>query len=344
MKSSALENLLERKEKYRNEVLSLIKKPGNKVAYHFNCPDGIISASIIRYVFSSKDLIFIPFDYALFKDEEILNEISKTEWFAIVDLEPFDSDSIKYFFDHHISNKDKEMKAEHVHFVAAAPCAASLIEKSFSSQIPDYIRELVKISEITDTASYKIPAPLDLQDNPSKLTWDEKIWFLEDVCKTTFSLNDHNKLIEILTFEGWEGLWKTNLLRSVKNLRQTRKKSVEIAKKIEIEDFVIIIDHPLHYNLTFMAREVMKRKSVGVAYLTVYPTEVKVSFRLNKSLTSNQIEKYRVDFLAKSMSGGGHKGASGAEAEDLDNVLVRIKNWAQKIGLKISIADFRKMK
>lgn len=341
MSSRKIEELLEKKVQYRNEIISLVKQSKDKVAYHFNCPDGLISAAIFRYIFSSKELIYIPFDYALFKDEEIIKETSKTDWFAIVDLEPFNSKPAEYFIDHHISNIEKEMNARHIKFEAGAPSAAYLIEKIFSAQLPDYIKELVSISVITDTASYEIPAPLSLQDDPASLSWDEKIWFLQDACKTTFSIKDHNELIEILAFEGWKGLWKENILQRVKNLRQTRKKSVEIAQKIVLTDFIVIIDQPLHLNLAFIANEVMKRGAIGAAYLTEYPTEVKVSLRLSRTLPEELVEKYRVDLLAHSMSGGGHKGASGAEADNLDRVLKNIEKWTKEVGLCMSIVDFR---
>ncbi len=336
-----IEDLLERKEQYRTEIISLIKRPEAKVAYHFNCPDGFISAAIFRYMFSSKELIYIPFDYALFKDDEVIKESSKTNWFAIVDLEPFNSKSAEYFIDHHISNKEKEMNAKHINYEAGAPSAAYLIEKIFSAQLPDYIKELVEISKITDTASYEIPAPLTLQEDPDNLSWDEKIWFLQDACKTTFLVKDHDELIEILAFEGWNGLWKEHILQRVRNLRLARKKSVEVAQNIVITDFVVVIDHPLHLNLAFIANEVMKRGATGAAFITEYPDEVKVSLRLSRALPEELVEKYRVDLLANSMDGGGHKGASGAEADNMSDVLEKIRNWSKKVGLNMSIVDFR---
>ena len=341
MSSKKIGDLLERKEQYRKEVISLIKRPEEKVAYHFNCPDGLISAAIFRYIFSSKELIYIPFDYALFKDDEVIMESSKTNWFAIVDLEPFNSKPAEYFIDHHISNEEKVMKAKKINFEAGAPSAAYLIEKIFSSQLPNYIKELVEISKITDTASYAIPAPLSLQEDPASLSWDEKIWFLQDACKATFLIEDHNELIEILAFEGWKGLWKENILKRVRNLRLARKKSVEVAQNIVITDFIVIIDHPLHLNLAFIANEVMKRGAIGAAFITEYPEEVKVSLRLSRALSDELVDKYRVDHLAHSMSGGGHKGASGAEANDMEEVLEKIRNWSKEAGLNMSIVDFR---
>jgi len=336
-----LEKLKLKKEEYRKEILSLSKLPEKKVAYHFNCPDGLISAALFRYLFADMELIFIPLDYALFKDEEIMKEIADENWFAIVDLEPFNTRSSKYFFDHHISNEGKEIHSNKIHFVSGAPSTAYLIEGVFSSSIPNHLKELVNISEITDTASYKIPAPYDLPDNLASYSWDEKIWFVEDVCKSTFTIEEHNEILEILAFEGLEGLWKSNIIYRIKKLRQSRKDALDIAQKLEIRDFIVLIDKPLHYNIAFISHEIQKRGATGIAYLTVYPDEVKVSLRLNKQLSSEDVERYRVDLLAQSMSGGGHKGASGAETESLESTLEKIKSWTNEKGLQIAIYDLR---
>lgn len=342
MSSKELKELLTKKEKYREEILQLSTKPQQKVAYHFNCPDGLISAALIRYLFSDKELVFIPLDYALFKEREIIDKIADVNWFAIVDLEPFHSSTSEYFFDHHISNIGKIVKSNSIYFVAGAPSTAYLIETIFSDSLPEHLKELVKISKITDTASYEIPAPLELQDDFSNLSWDEKIWYIEDLCKTTFTIQEHDELVEILAFEGLKGLWKPELANRVRNIRQSRKSSMEIAKEIEISDFVVIVDNPLHYNIAFVAREIQKRGAMGAAYITVYPTEVKISLRLNKKLTDEQKEKYRVDLLAQSMDGGGHKPAAGAETDNLEIVVEKIESWCEMKGLAISFVDLRK--
>jgi len=281
-------------------------------------------------------------DYALFRERDIIEEIASTNWFAVVDLEPFHTNTSEYFFDHHISNEGKIINSKKIHFVAGAPSAAYLIEKVFSDSLPEYLKELVKISKITDTASYKIPPPLELQEEFLDLNWDEKIWYVEDLCKTTFTVNEHDKLLEILSTQGLEGLWKPDLIKRVKNLRQTRRDSIEIAKDIKITDFIIIVDEPAHYNLAFVAREVQNKGALGVAYISVYPDETKISLRLNKKLTDEQREKYRVDLLAQSMGGGGHKPAAGAETDNLEVAIEKIKSWGRKKELNLSFVDLRK--
>ncbi len=341
MATRNLEELLEKKEKYKKRVLELLKESEKKVAYHFNCPDGIISAALVKHLFPNEKLIFIPLDYAFFKDETMIRDLANSNWFAIVDLEPFNHHPAEYFVDHHISNADKKFNANNVSFVAGAPSAAFLIEKLFFAKLPEYLKELVKISTVTDTASYKIPAPLDVQENPSEMSWDEKIWFLQDVCKSTFTIKEHDELLEFLSSEGWNGLWKNHLIEKVRRLRNKRKISKEIAQKIIISDFVVLIDEPLHYNLAYIASDLQKRGAIGAGYITVYPSEVKVSLRLSKSLSPEQVDKYRVDLLANTMSGGGHKPASGAEMNSLEEALEKIKSWGRKKGIEVNIVDLR---
>ncbi|MHA1667695.1 MAG: DHHA1 domain-containing protein [Candidatus Heimdallarchaeaceae archaeon] len=343
MNTKTLADIIERKERYKIDVLKLIERKGKKVAYHFNCPDGIVSASMMRYLFSLETLIFIPLDYALFKDKTINKQLINSEWFAIVDLEPFNKSKISYFFDHHISNIDKEIKAEHFIFDSEAPSAASLISKFFNKLVPEYLQELAMLTEITDTASYKIPPPINLKNEFSALSWDEKTWFLEDVCKTTFTVHEHKELVEILAFKGLEGLWKSNILNRVRKIRKSRKESLQILELIQVKDFVVLIDTPMHFHTAFLAGELMRRNAKGVAYLTVYPEVVKVSLRLSKKLSSKKVNRYRVDLLAKSMGGGGHKPASGAETKNLQEALERINTWAKLVKLKVSIVDLREI-
>ena len=341
MTNKLMEELIEQKEQYRLKIVELAKERTKKVGYHFNCPDGIVSASIMKYVFSFEELIYIPIDYPLLKDREVLEYFSTTNWFAIVDLSPFNTDVMEYYFDHHISNLDKKIKAKHYVFDHKAPSAASLIASYFSDKIPDFLKELADITEITDTASYKTPAPLEVEQNYEDLSWDEKIWFLEDVCKSSFTIEEHNQIIDILTAYGLKGLWNEDILNRVRELRNSRKIAYEIAEGVILKDFIIIIDTPLHFNTAYIAREVMRRGAKGAAYITEYPDVIKLSLRLNRVLTAEEVENYRVDHLAEQMEGGGHKGASGAEAENLEFVMEKIVGWAETKNLRVEIIDLK---
>ncbi|MCE7748859.1 MAG: hypothetical protein GPJ51_10700 [Candidatus Heimdallarchaeota archaeon] len=342
MSEKSLNRVLRQKKQYASEVLKRTSSKKKKVAYHFNCPDGLVSAALFRYLFADKDLIYIPIDYPLLKEDKISQVLINANWFAILDLSPFNTNKIEYFFDHHISNQGVEIKSKVSIFDPKSPSAAALIVEYFGAKLPDFMIELSEITEITDTASYSTPAPVEIKDNLSEYDWDERVWFLEDVCKSTFTIAEHDLVIELLASKGLDGLWERDILNRVKRLRNSRKESFDIAQGIEITDFIILIDNPLHYNTAAIASELQKRGVKGVAYLTVYPEETKISLRLNREMSIKDVEKYRVDLLANKMSGGGHKGASGAEMEDLNETLKIIKTWTREVNLEMKIVDLRK--
>jgi hypothetical protein len=183
---------------------------------------------------------------------------------------------------------------------------------------------------------------LEVRKSFKDYTWDERVWLLEDACKSTFTISEHDNLIELLVANGLDGLWEEGVLKRVRRLRNSRKESYEVSQKIELSDFIILVDEPLHYNIAAISTQLQKRGVTGVAYITVYPEEVKISLRLNRSLTKEEVEKYRVDTLANKMAGGGHKGASGAEMEELEETLEIIRNWVKEVQLEMKIVDLRK--
>lgn len=340
MSKKTVRDILNRRERYKIDVLEILDSKERKVAYHFNCPDGIVSAAIMKYLFSIENLEFVPIDYALLKNKEASSKLKNANWFAIVDLEPFNTEKMEYFFDHHISNEDKEINAKKYVFESGAPSAAALIGEYFASLLPEYLLELAKMTEVTDTASYGIPPPLELEEEFTQ-SWDRKIWLLEDACKTAFSVSQHKELLDILANEGLKGVFKGNIQNRVRKLRASRKRAFNIANEIKKTDFVIIIDRPVHYNLSFIAGEVMKKGAIGAAYITKYPAEAKISFRLSKTLSEKEIDKFRVDLLAQSMSGGGHKPASGAETDTLEEALTKIENWGKNLNFEMETVDLR---
>ncbi len=342
MSDKSLNRVLKQKKQYRDEVIQRASSNKKKVAYHFNCPDGLVSAALFHYLFKDQDLVFIPIDYPLLKDEKISNILTTADWFAILDLSPFNSSTIEYYFDHHISNQGVEIKSNVSVFEPKSPSGASLITDYFKDKLPEFMVELSEITKITDTASYGSPSPMEINDTLSDNDWDERVWFLEDACKSTFTVAEHDLVIELLSSKGLVGLWEKDILNRVRRLRNSRKESFNIAQEIEMTDFIIIIDKPLHYNIAAISSELQKRGVKGVTYITVYPEEVKISFRLNRALKPEEVEKYRVDLLANKMDGGGHKGASGAEMENLEETLGIIKNWIKEVQLKLGVVDLRK--
>jgi len=330
------------RKRYSKELDALLDREEEKVAFHYNCTDGIVSATLVKSTFKEKELLFLPIDYVLLNANDSLSQkITNNQWFAIVDLSPFNANTAKLYVDHHISNVGQRFNAQRVYFVAGAPSTAYLFDKHCNTNLPDFLKELVKMTEITDTASYKINAPYEFKKEQSEYSWDEKIWLLEDACKTAFTIAEHKELIEILNTKGWEGLWKTSILKRIKVLRGKRKEANKIVSNASAADLVLIIDKPDHYSIGYITHELLhKGAKVGI-YATTYDDYVKLSLRLSKRLSEDEINYYRVDNLAKRMNGGGHKPASGCQTKTLDEAIKIIKEWATNKKLSIAIIDLR---
>ncbi len=345
-----IKKLEARRKAYKDEILTVIsEEPRYKVAYHYNCCDGIVSCALFKKIFEKENLVYIPIDYSLLSTKETRTKIIKSNWYAIVDLEPFNENELELYVDHHISAVNKHINARKIHFEAGAPSASYILNKCYNDILPPHLKELAKMTLITDTASYKIPAPLEMEEDENDFTYDSKIWFLEDACKTTFGLKDHDIITDILYKQGWAGLWDLSNLETkgiqsrIFYLREGRKSAYKISQELEISEFMILIDHAMHFNITYIAHELMHRGATGVAYLTQYPDFIRISLRLSKKLSEKEIDYYRVDHLANSMGGGGHKPASGAQLDSLDLAIKKIEQWAQEKNLKTKIVDLRNM-
>lgn len=333
-----------KRELYYKNIERLLETDLPKVAYHFNCTDGLISAVLAKYAYQSEKLIFLPLDYELINDSPLKVKIENADWKIILDLSPFNSKTAELYIDHHISNTGQKMNALKIFYIAGAPSTSYIFYKHYLPDLPEKLIELAKMTEITDSASYRTPAPTSFNPDLSQYSVDDKIWFLEDACKTAFTIEEHNGLINVLFSEGWDGLWTDDIIARVKALRNERKISHDIVSSIEPKDFVIIIDLADHFNLPYIAHELMKKGAKGSAYLTQFPDYVKISLRLSKRLSEQEIEHYRVDTLAKIFGGGGHKPAAGAQSIDLDETVNKIENWAHDHGFSVNILDLRERK
>ena len=242
------------------------------------------------------------------------------------------------------SAQNNVINALKIFYIAGAPSTAYVYYKHYRSDLPSHLVELVKITEITDTASYTTPAPLTLNSSLEEYSWEDIIWFVEDACKTALTIDEHNELIQIFSLEGWQGLWKNNILSRIKSLRNERTISKKLVEAIEIKDFIIVVDKPEHYNMAYIAHELMKKGAKGAAYLTEFPTYVKISLRLSKNLSEQEIDRYRVDLLAKRLNGGGHKPAAGAQTRTLTEALEKIELWAKTNDFTFEIIDLRNRK
>jgi hypothetical protein len=213
------------KKQYAKEVMEQLEEPGRKVAYHAFCTDGVISASLLKV--AGEGDIFIPLDYSLINDETIGPYLSSFEWYAIVDLKPFNTSyTADLYVDHHISALGEKFNAKRIHFETGetGPSAAYVLWKYLKNkmEIPSFLTTLVEMSKITDTASYKHPGPItpyekqDYEfnnDQYSSEKFHDVIWDLQDAL--TFvqkTLNPNNSCLELLSKSGLATLFENDLI------------------------------------------------------------------------------------------------------------------------------------
>ncbi len=320
---------IEKIEDYKY-LYNLTKQEGDRVAYHRADADGIISAVIVKTVYSDRNLVMIPLGYEALELNGFGKYLSNLTWLAIVDLPPFAHTTTTLFCDHHQSNEGANFDAQLSIFDPKAPSAAILLANKFPN-IPGIIKELAELTEITDTAGYTIPAPLEI--NESYSTKQERAWALNDVCKTQETSANINKLVEKLSSEGFEAIPRY-YNDAISRHRLKRKNSVELAKKLKISDMVILNFSDDTFNRFAILHELLNRGAkVGVVILAEKSIFV-LGFRHSKSLSKEEQIKYRLDTLAKEFGGGGHISASGARVTSLEGNIQKIVSWGKSKGLK----------
>ena len=143
-----LKTISNTKKRYGLDVLDLCQIEGRKVAFHSTCTDGIVSATIIKSIKNAE--IFIPLDYWILKQEILRKYLSLINWYALVDLEPFNKKIIELFVDHHISSIGKPIQSKKVHMDIGkdGPSAAYVLLNTYSllKEIPSHLKQLVNIS------------------------------------------------------------------------------------------------------------------------------------------------------------------------------------------------------
>ncbi|MHA1984744.1 MAG: hypothetical protein ACW967_10340, partial [Candidatus Hodarchaeales archaeon] len=139
-------------KQYAKEVMEQLEKGGRKVAYHAFCTDGVISATLLKT--AGEGDIFVPLDYSLINNEVTGSYLSSLEWYAIIDLKPFNkSHTADLYVDHHVSALGEKFNAKRIHFETGetGPSAAYVLWKYLKNnmEIPSFITTLVEMSKIT---------------------------------------------------------------------------------------------------------------------------------------------------------------------------------------------------
>ena len=163
------------KKQYVIDIIDKFSSDSEYIAYHGSCTDGSITAALMQFLEPDKQ--FIPLDYNVLKDKVIRQFLIKQNWFAILDLEPFNEKPLELFIDHHRSVIGSLINARRIHFEVGnlGPSAAFVLFNAFSGiyTIPDYLKQLVQVSKVTDTASFAI-------DPPSEIINKDDLSFLDD--------------------------------------------------------------------------------------------------------------------------------------------------------------------
>ncbi len=230
------------------------------------------------------------------------------------------------------------------------PSAAWVLYQSIKENysIPKEIVELVEVSRVTDTASFKIDPPIEhIQANHQipryNNNFDQYCWFIQDA---TFFDNDYTIKANIELVDAFASDLKTVLTNKstidrVNTRRNQRKLAYDFAASISIVPLMVIINSP---NKTFQQTLALILGQNGakiICFLNEKEDLVTVSLRQSKKNTKAEIENYRLDLLAKKInpSGGGHAEAAGSAIPDLNSGILIIREWANEKKLNMKLVD-----
>ncbi|MHA1450100.1 MAG: hypothetical protein ACTSP4_11830 [Candidatus Hodarchaeales archaeon] len=306
-------------------VFALTRAGEKKVAFHRADADGVVSAVIVKKAFPGEKLVFIPLGLEAINRTDFGSYLMDLNWHSVVDLPPFNKKKCKLISDHHRSSESMQKNAEIVLFDPEAPSAAYLLAKHFKD-IDNETRELARLTEITDTASFTIPAPLQVQEEYS--TEQERAWAINDLCKALESSQRVLELVERLADEGFKAIPK-HYNRKLAEHRSLRKKSIDLISNLKCKELTIIILDKNTMDDTSMLHELLsKGAKVGISMVRLQ-SSYKMRLRHSKTLSREENIMYRVDDLAGKLNGGGHIAASGARVRDSQKALDIIISWAK---------------
>ena len=340
------------KKKYVEEIIFLLGIDKKKVAYHGSCTDGLISASLLYYM--NKELLFIPLDYNILKDKALRPYLASQEWFAIIDLEPFNDNTIELFVDHHRSIIGSKINAKRIHFELGefGPSAAFVLYNILKNtiEIPIHLKKLVEVSTVTDTASFKIDPPLDIidlnQDNVFLEDFDKLCWFVQDATniEDDYSLELNNTIMRGVSEKGIEFFLSSEHISRINAQRIKRKEAFAFCENVSVTDLMVIINSPNQTFKQFLALYLGKIGAKVIVFLTQKDSLVTISLRQSKKNTPQEIENLRLDLLAKTFnsSGGGHAEASGSISNSIKEAQLVLENWVKEKNLEMSILTYKK--
>lgn len=343
-------NADEKATRYTKELIAHLEnsiKNGQPLyAVHGFCTDGGTAGAMIKYAIP--EAAIIPLDYGILKNQQWLDFLQKLNWIGIVDLEPFNNETIEWYVDHHLSTVGKEINASKIRFDVNGDSGAwQLYLSSFLNEFPDKIVELAVMTRITDTAGYVSEPPTtiinDLTDlditisegEMGKIQNEQRIWLLDDAWGSVENLKQQLELHNYLAADGFLGLQK--VLPRINKLRRFRLEGLKIADDILINADIIIFSFKSDSIDKFVIeRKLQKRGAKVVISMSNTPNGFKISFRRNRGLSAEENENIQLHKLANELNGGGHAGASGGFSESFDEAMSKISKWATGHNLTVS--------
>ena len=347
-------NLIGNKDKknYIFEIIDQLENGKDFIAYHGSCTDGSITAALLKYFEAEK--IFIPLNYDVLKDKILRPFLIKQDWYAIVDLEPFNEKTLELFVDHHRSVIGSVINAKRIHFEVGSlgPSAAFVLYNSLVGlkSIPEYLKKLVDVSKVTDTASFAIDPPTELVSGVDLSfidNFDRLCWFVQDATniEDNFSLKMNNEIVTGLSKEGIIYLLSNKRIKAINKIREKRITAYEFIKSLEITTLMTIINTPDNAIKQYIALKLGKMGVKVIAFLSQKENVVTISLRQSKLNRPDEIEFFRLDLLAKLFSptgGGGHAEAAGSISSSIEEAINVLKEWSREKKLDLSIVEYKK--
>ncbi|MHA2091802.1 MAG: hypothetical protein ACW98K_13195 [Candidatus Kariarchaeaceae archaeon] len=349
----SITNLNPNHQDYARDLLGYIKTCLEEerpfYAVHGHCTDGGTAGAMIRYAIP--EAAIIPIDYWILNDPIARPLLQELPWKGIVDLEPFNQSKIDFWVDHHLSSVGKPVNSHRIRFDVDGDSGAwQLLLSSFIGEMPDHLVELAVMTRTTDTAGYITPPPIDsihaLTDLDLTVTVGEegrkqeeqRIWLLDDAWGSTFSLKEHLQLYNYLAKDGFYGL--SNILDRINQRRDKRKIAVDIANEIDVSSDIVLFSFQEQTADKFtILRRLQERGALVVGSLSISAAGVRISLRRNRSLDPSLAEKIQLNELAELMNGGGHAGASGADANSVEEAYTIISEWAKSLQFSVNLHE-----
>ncbi|RLF04000.1 MAG: Fis family transcriptional regulator [Thermoprotei archaeon] len=223
--------------------------------------------------------------------------------------------------DHHATNPPC---AVHEFYDPHAPAAATLAIKALGLEGDSRAEKLVELAVEADTASIRSKEALTLSDAVKGSSYRGKL-----------------RLVELLAFRQLEDvLSDEEVRRSAERYSEVRAETEELAKKLPVEDELVVFfekDRGLSYRYLCI---LMERRGVKLTAMLV-PR----GLRHVRAYLGSSTPEYDVSIIARRLGGGGHAYAAGAlvggatRRRALRRVLREIASYLGRDALKVYVVD-----